>query len=268
MNSAPEAVTHLSRDLAKASGELGDDAARFLVDTYYSLQADRMRADSQVRALTESGEPAAMLHWLAENSRVMENQVKLALSHYAKGREAGRWALKQLGIGPVLAAGLLAHIDFQKAPTAGALWRFAGLDPTQNWQKGSRRPWNARLKSLCWKIGESFVRLSHRDDCFYGRMYRKRKELEVQRNEAGDLADQAAAALERHNFGRDTAAYAHYIKGQLPPGHLDARAKRYTVKIFLSHFHEIGWRYELGKEPPVPFALGQMSHAHKIEPPH
>jgi hypothetical protein len=37
------------------------------------------------------------------------------------------------GIGPVIAAGLLANIDITKAPTAGHIWRFAGLDPSSKW---------------------------------------------------------------------------------------------------------------------------------------
>jgi hypothetical protein len=44
---------------------------------------------------------------------------------------------------------LLARIDIVKAPTAGHIWRYAGLDPTVRWNKGEKRPWNAGLKVLC-----------------------------------------------------------------------------------------------------------------------
>ena len=66
--------------------------------------------------------------------------------------------------------------------TVGHIWRFAELDPTQTWEEGQRRPWNASLKTLSWKIGESFVRRSRDEDATYGRFYRERKQLEIERN--------------------------------------------------------------------------------------
>jgi hypothetical protein len=60
-----------------------------------------------------------------------------------------RWAKAQVGIGPVLAAGLAAYIDITRTPTVSALWSLAGLNPTAVWGKGEKRPWNAQLKTLC-----------------------------------------------------------------------------------------------------------------------
>ena len=37
------------------------------------------------------------------------------------------------GIGEVISAGLLAHLDVTKARHASGYWRFAGLDPTNDW---------------------------------------------------------------------------------------------------------------------------------------
>ena len=53
----------------------------------------------------------------------------------------------------------------------------AGLDPTVTWGKGERRPWNAELKVLCWKLGDSFVKVSNKEGALYGRIYRERKAL-------------------------------------------------------------------------------------------
>ena len=92
----------------------------------------------------------------------------------------------------MIAAGLEAHIDITRAPTVGHIWRYAGLDPTCEWRKGEKRPWNASLKTLCWKIGESFVKVSGKEKSLYGRLWKERKELEEKRNAAGEFADQAA----------------------------------------------------------------------------
>ena len=171
------------------------------------------------------------------------------------------------GIGPVIAAGLLAHIDIEKAPTVGHIWNFAGLNPFQDWNKGEKRPWNASLKTLCWKIGQSFVKVSNNDKDVYGKIYKKRKEYEMAKNEAGDYAEQAKQKLERFKIGKDTEAYKYYSEGKLPPAHIQQRAERYAVKMFLSHLHEVWYREHYGTEPPKPFVISQLGHAHYIAPP-
>lgn len=198
----------------------------------------------------------------------LENQIRRALDTWSEGQELGRWAKSICGIGPVIAAGLLAHIDIAKAPTAGHIWRFAGLDPTMEWKKGEKRPWNASLKTLCWKIGESFVKVSGNKKDFYGKLYLERKDAEQKRNESGSLADQAAAKLAKFKIGKKTEAYGHYSAGKLPPAHIHARAKRWTVKLFLAHYQQVGWTMATGQTPVRPYVLEHLpGHVHAIEPP-
>jgi hypothetical protein len=172
-----------------------------------------------------------------------------------------------VGIGPVISAGLAAHIDVTRSNTVGHIWRFAGLDPTVEWKKGEKRPWNASLKCLCWTIGESFVKVSGRPDDFYGQLYLQRKQIEQQRNEAGGLADQAARKLERFKIGKDTDAYKAYAAGKLPPAHIHARAKRWAVKLFLAHYHHVAWTMATGTPPPKPYVISILGHADMIMPP-
>lgn len=261
-----EQLQRLSRDLKEASVTLSSDEARFLVDAYYMMQDDRKRAHNQVRALEESAEPHTVIRWLADQSQMLENQIKRALDAYSASQEVGQWARSVTGIGPVIAAGLMAHIDITRAPTVGHIWRYAGLDPTCRWEKGEKRPWNAELKTLCWKIGESFVKVSGREDAVYGHYYLSRKELETSRNDNGEFADQARTKLERFQIGKTTDAYAHYSAGRLPPAHIHARAKRYAVKLFLSHYHEFAYRAHYGQEPPAPYPIAHQGHAHRIRP--
>ena len=115
--------------------------------------------------------------------------------------EATRWMMSIHGIGPILSAGIMSHIDIQKAPTAGHIWNFAGLNPSIEWKKGTKRPWNARLKVLAWKCGQSFLKFHKHPLCVYGHIYAERKLIEVERNEAGLYAEQAAAKLEKYKIG-------------------------------------------------------------------
>lgn len=215
-----EPVKRLTRDLAASSANMTADEARYLVDYYYICQEDRKRSSNQEASLDRSNEPNAVIGWLAQQSTTLENQIKRALGVYTDNHPVGGWMKSIYGIGPVIAAGLLAHIDIEQAPTAGHIWRFAGLDPNVKWMssvdctkwvseqtlpldqlyevaalhfgrnvdtlkryaetdaKGNpqkltkssfakslaRRPWNNNLKTLCWKVGQSFMKFSNAEE--------------------------------------------------------------------------------------------------------
>jgi hypothetical protein len=258
------------KDIRDAAQFLGSDEVRYLVSTYYEMQDNRIRSDHQLRGLEATSKPSDGIAMIAELSRQMENTIKGALDRYSSTHPHGAWLRAQVGIGPVIAAGFLAHIDIERSVTVGKLWAFAGQDPTKEWKKGERRPWNADLKCLCWKAGESFVKQSGRDGCYYGQVYVERKKFEVARNEAGLLADQAAAILEKRKFRKETDAYKAYSSGKLPPAHIHARARRYAVKLFLAHLHDDLHRQVLGTAPALPYAItcGMMpEHKHVIPRP-
>jgi hypothetical protein len=292
-----ESVTRMSRDIRAAATTLSADEARFLVDSYYQQQENRIRSSHQVRTLSEGGEPHSVLSWLASNSDTLETQIAGALDRYSAHHPVGAWMRSQKGVGPVIAAGLLAHIDITKAITAGHIWNFAGLNPEIVWRKGEKRPFNAALKTLCWKLGESFVKVSGYEDAFYGQLYKQRKALETERNLRGEFAEQAALALTKKQIGKTTDAYAWYAgrltreqavkllddnsagkaakqggepgsgQAMLPPAHIHARAKRAAVKLFLAHMHEVWFEIENGRKPARPYALEHLGHAHQIAVP-
>lgn len=262
------ATQKLTRDMRKAAKEMGDGTARYMVDAYYREQKERITADAIVRQAREAGEPAEVVEFIAQQHRQNENNIKSLLDAYTSANRLSAWAKSICGIGPVIAAGLLAHIDIKKAATAGALQRYAGLDPTSEWSKGEKRPWNAKLKTLvAFKLGESFVKTQNRDTDIYGHLFAEHKALETLKNENGDFADVAAAILASKKFNKDTEAYKAYSQGKLPPAHIHARARRYAVKIFLSHYFEVAYEIEYGKRPPEPYAIAILQHAHKIEVP-
>jgi hypothetical protein len=123
-----------STDIPKASKEvileaskLSQPAARFLVANYYDAQEARKRNDMQLRHLGEKithNELKETLDWTADANANIEGQVLRCLKAFAEGSAVGRWCLEQHGVGPVLAAGFIAHIDITIAQTAGQVWRF------------------------------------------------------------------------------------------------------------------------------------------------
>jgi len=127
------AISRITADLKAAARQLTETEARFLVDAYYAMQEDRIRANNQLRALSGSAEPNSIMQWLGAQRFTLEKQVARALDYYSDSRLAGEWARSITGIGPIIAAGLLAHIDVTQSPTVGHIWRYAGMDPTSLW---------------------------------------------------------------------------------------------------------------------------------------
>ena len=307
--------------------EMSKDEIRFMVSSYYGVQELRKLLNNRVSALSKRDDPATMFDFIFNGVDTTEQNIKKILAVASATHPVGKWAESIRGIGPVISAGLLAHIDIVKAPTVGHIWRFAGMDPTLDWlgkekattlvngvlprgatltdeqfvevatlsnrradslmtqvqnfaestKKGtyltkeniiktlSKRPYNADLKLICWKAGESFVKTSNHPKDVYGHVYAERKVLEMQRNEAGDFKEQADVKATK--VGRSTDAYKSYSIGQLPPAHIHARAKRYAVKLFLAHWHHVAFEIEHGTQPPKPYILNQEGHTHYIAPP-
>lgn len=299
-----EAFVKLTKDLRDATKVLTPGEVRYLVDFYYQIQEYRKRAANQLRASDESDEPNELIGWMHGNLRSFENNIKSAMDAYSDTEIAGKWAKTIVGIGPVIAAGLLAHIDVDKAKTAGACWRFGGIDPTVEWKKGEKRPWNARLKVIYWKIGQSFVKVSGREKDIYGKVYLERKEYEWKRNLRGEYSGQAMAKLEKFNIGESTDAHKWYsgqvdpaelagkwnpgmgtpkavdkvkapnemsINGEgipmLPPAHIQQRAERKATALFIAHFHHVLYESKLGEKPPNPYIIEHGGHTHFIAPP-
>jgi hypothetical protein len=172
------------------------------------------------------------------------------------------------GVGPIIAAGLVAYFDVHKANTAGGFWRYAGLDPSVSWSKGEKRPWNASLKTLCWKMGDCFMKFSNALDangnpaCFYGQLYRKKKLELVDLNESGKLFKTAEDTLSKKKF-KDPKTLSTYNSGKCSDGHVDGMARRWAVKLFLSNLHEL-WCAAEGIPVAKPYSMAILGHTHYI----
>lgn len=262
----------LSKDLREYCARMSRGEARFVVDLYYQLQQKRIALDHQALSSERSGEPPRFLATFAAAFEHFENVVKDALKVFVNEYAVGRWCMAQVGVGPVITAGLLAHIDIRIAKNVGKIWRFAGLDPTVEWKRGQKRPWNAFLKTLCaFKLGESFVHTCNHPESYYGKIYQEAKQSMILRNEGGGFREAAQLALEKaekegrlKRFSEDSTCLRCWRAGQLSPAHIHARARRKAVKVFLSHLHEVMHRDYYGTEPPVPYIFAYEPEKHSV----
>ena len=256
-----EQLARLDKDLKDAATDLGRVQARYLTDCFYQLQDFRIASAAQVRSAED--EPNRVLSWFFAQMQVLENDIKRALKEFSSSYATGQWMQSICGIGPVISAGMLAQLDIRDCKTVSRWWRFAGLDPTVKWEKKSKRPWNAKLKVLCWKLGESFIKVQNKKNDYYGKIFRTRKDYEIDRNESGGNSETAARILTEKNWDKTTDAFKHYSEGHLPPAQINARARRYAVKMFLSHLHHAMFVDMYGKEPPVPYSFEQLEGDHR-----
>lgn len=130
----------------------------------------------------------------------------------------------------------------------------------------AKPPYNPKAKKTCRLLGESFKKMSGNPKSLYGRLYRERKLREENMNNNGLYAEAAARELESKNYRSDKEAYETLSSGRLTQGHLDARAMRIPVKIFLSHLWEAMW-WEWQHTTPVPYyAFEHLGHHDYIAP--
>lgn len=128
----------------------------------------------------------------------------------------------------------------------------------------AKRPWSADLKRLCWLIGQCVMKTCNIPESFYGRLYKERKLQEVANNSLGKFAEQAKKVLREKKF-KDAEYRAIYESGKLPDGHIDARARRWMVKIFLAHTHQAMYLEAFKKMPPKPYIIEHGGHTHEIK---
>ena len=191
-------------------------------------------------------------------------------------------------IGRKGADAIMSELDWGKTPitdemvaeyAARTQWSFEYLrskafnEKTGKWSKtdlcaaAAKIPYNKELKTLMWKIGQSFNWQCNNPRSLYGRLFSERRIIETARNEGGEYADQAAHILATKNIGKSTTAYQAYSAGMLPKAHINARAQRWAEKIFISHLFEEMYRVEYNRKPPRYYILEKDPlHNKEIEP--
>jgi hypothetical protein len=116
------------------------------------------------------------------------------------------------------------------------------------------------------------MKFSGKDQCFYGKLYRSDKERRVEMNQNGAFAERAKSILSAKKF-KDNATRRKLEQGYLSDAQIDAQARRFAAKIFLSHFHTVwyeDYHTKLQGTPvraPRPYAIEHGGHSHIIEIP-
>jgi hypothetical protein len=269
-----ESLHRLDKDLLAAAKTLAPGEIRYLVDLYYQLQERRTRIESQLRSSeTETKiEPNDLFTFFYAHDTVLEANAKKALGVYADEWNVGQWCQSIIGIGPVIASGILAHFDIRDRQYAGHFFSFAGLNPRAVWEKGKKRPWNAALKCLmAYKLGESFVKQQPHPADIYGKIFRKCKDVLTARNERGEMKKYAEEDAARNAITKrlkdDSESVEWWSKGMIRPLRVHEWARRKVVTLFISHLHHAMYLDYYGTAPPKPYVFDHCDGHHDYMPP-
>ena len=107
---------------------------KMLIQLYWQMQDQRIALRNQTRAIEQNDQAESAkaniiaLDWATKNSAIIELGVKEILQIIAESTEVGRWLLKIVGIGPVLAAGCLAYFDVEGKQYSSQFISYAGLN--------------------------------------------------------------------------------------------------------------------------------------------
>ena len=232
----------------------------------------RRAAKAYARAVVDKLQPCpaigdflpAMRHLIVS----LEDFARKGLEDAVPRTKTGEWLSGLFGIGPVLTVGLLAHLDVTKAPHMSSFRKFAGIGGTLVWEKGQKRPHNAELKTLLWKVADSFVKFRNFEKSeLYGGVYDNWKGIYEQRNANGFYREKALAYLETHNI-RNRMIRAIYAGGQYAPGHLDKMARRKAVSMFLGHLYEVMYYEQYGRHCQRDYVQDYLGHEDRVPCPH
>jgi hypothetical protein len=190
-----------------------------------------------------------------ENDFIEATALDKLINSYKKvmifeGEKLGKvweWAITIKGLKEgSLAAQLLAQIDdIGKFDTVSKLWSFSGYSVKDGKRiyamPGSICPYNKRLKSIVYLIGQSFI---YQQTPEYVDIYYQSKEEYRKIHPEKIVVDG---------------------KTKYNDGHIHAMAMRKMEKIFLQHVWVI-WRESEGLPVTLPYAQAILGHEHYIEP--
>ena len=214
---------------------------RALVDFRTQIQKQRIAISNRIDALArevDNAEQTTSALWERwhDELRGIEMRIDYDIQDNTDDHPIIALMCEVKGVGKLLAAQVVAHVDISRAPHVSSLWRYAGYGVNSDGerdrlQKGIKAPYNKGLKTICWKIATSFMR----SNSPYRAIYDKAKE----------------------RYERERPEWTKL--------HIHNAATRKMTKIWLQHLW-LTWRELEGLPVNDPYVFGNPAHTHYITP--
>ncbi|UZE92548.1 MAG: hypothetical protein IB616_01690 [Methanosarcinales archaeon] len=259
---------------------------KLMVSTYYAFQKERIQTGNRIKALERTGvakSRAVDLHeHLDEELKRIEKWIVDKVEDQLEGVDIyNAWLRHVPGVGPMLAAGLISVIDpISEVEKPSSLWKYSGQDVVDGKApkrvRGQKVTWNPFARTLCWKLGDSFVKAGG----YYRKVYDRARVREdnrapfkvpVEDAQGYLLAEKIGNIKKGELIGKENfSKFKKQAKGMddvlvtLTDLHKFNRAKRKAVKLFIAHLWAI-WRDLDGLPTRVPYVVEKLGH--KLIPP-
>lgn len=248
-----EETNRMKQDIERLR-KLKNRELRILVESFYDMQKLRIAVSNRIYSYSKAGlleyiDPGPALAKLKEAEKELEKEIKEVV---VKHPLWDAWFKDVKGIGPIMAAGIIAwRDDISKSDTVSAFWKYHGLAPGQGRQKGKKLDYNPKAKTHCWKAGIQLLKAKGQyADLYYAAKskYESREDIK-QQHESGN----AKGGMKSYKL------HLHYM------------ALRKMIKRFLADTWVV-WRSVEGLSVTEPYIFGErakekgIAHEH-YEPP-
>jgi len=203
-----------------------------LIEVFYDIQDVRIRSFNRLRQVgeVEGVNP--------KHLKLLEKEIKDYIEVSIRDIPIRVKFLSTVkGIGAILGGGLIAYLDPHKADHASSFWKYCGLHVENGKavkrQKGVKLGFNVHLRTLMWKIADSFVK---QRTPFYRDVYDNTKESEnIKLGNPIKNPKNCPMYAECSQRLTTTAKRKGTTKKKMPcKKHIDYRARRKMVKRFLA----------------------------------
>ena len=233
------------------------EAVRALVEVYYDVQGVRIAAEHRIRKAGEHGLAEdgvkALMDWVNERMDKQEAELKAMVLKQIKDEPLWKdWMKGVKGVGPCIAGGMLAWLgDCSRFDTVSKLWAYCGEHVVDGHApkrtRGEKANWNATLRTLCWKAGQSFVRVG---DGYRDLYLREKVRLRGLHPEPVEY--------DPPRKKKDGTPLLRFTDG-----HIDAMARRKVAKVFLSHYWQMA-RTQAGLPTRELYVMEHLGHTTPI----
>lgn len=230
----------VKRDIERLK-KLKNRELRILVESFYDMQKLRIAMSNRIFAYTKAGlleyiDPKPALGKLKEAEKELEKEIKEVVVKHGLW---DAWFKDVKGIGPVMAAGIIAwRDDISKSDNVSTFWKYHGFSPGQGRQKGSKLDYNPKAKTHAYKCGIQLLKAKGKyADLYYAAKskYESREDIK-QLHESGD----ARGGMKSYKL------HIHYM------------ALRSMIKRFLSDTW-IVWRQVEGLSVTEPYIFSERA---------
>jgi len=171
------------------------------------------------------------------------------------------------GISAILSANLIKEFGYcENAQHISSLWKYCGMDvingkaPVR--KKGEKLGFNTKLRTMVWKISDSFVK---QRTPFYRNIYDKEKARQVKMldNFLEGLSKEDKKKFNKIDKRDEKRKFVSNVDAKAPVSlmNADLRAKRKAVKIFLAHYWQC-CKELTNQKIDSPYIKSKLKHKH------